>query len=147
VTFDAQVDFLHVVEEPPRPSFYPIDHFWSQTPAVATRSRTRLGTKVEETEGPDVDNALRVLVGGTAPDQIVEYAEARQARLILMATHGLSGIRRYVLGGVTDKVIRRAPCPVCALKSHGRSLIPGAPPSLPKDESSGEASSSVPDEA
>jgi nucleotide-binding universal stress UspA family protein len=143
VTFDAQVDFLHVVEEPPRPSFYPIDRFWSQTPTVATEARTRLGTKVEATEGPDVDQEIRVLVGGTAPDQIVEYAEAREARLILTATHGLSGLRRYVLGGVTDQVIRQAHCPVCALKSHGRSLIPGAKaPS--KEESSNSSPSLVP---
>jgi nucleotide-binding universal stress UspA family protein len=126
VTFDAQVDFLHVVEEPARPSFYSIDRFWAQTPAVATEARTRLGTKVKETEGPDVDGAIRVLVGGTAAEQIVEYAAAQNARLILTATHGLSGLRRYVLGGVTDRVVRRASCPVCALKRHGRSLIPGA---------------------
>ncbi|MFB6273849.1 MAG: universal stress protein [Salinibacter sp.] len=143
-TFDAHVDFLHVVEEPSRPSFSPIDHFWSQTPAVATEARSRLGTQVEDTEGPDVGAVVHVLTGGTAADQIVEYAEARQARLILTATHGLSGIRRYVLGGATDQVIRQAACPVCALKSHGRSLIPGASPSSSDDAVADQGSSSVP---
>jgi hypothetical protein len=67
--------------------------------------------------------------------RIVEYAEAQNARLILTATHGRSGLRRYVLGGVTDRVIRTAPCPVCALKSYGRSLVPApAPPQSPDDE-------------
>jgi nucleotide-binding universal stress UspA family protein len=146
VTFNAQVDFVHVVEEPLRPSFYPIDHFWSQTPAVATEARSRLGAKVEETEGPEVDEAIRVLVGGTAAEQIVDYAAAREARLILTATHGLSGLRRYVLGGVTDQVIRQAPCPVCALKSHGRSLIPGANAAPVEERSSTDSPSSVPAE-
>jgi nucleotide-binding universal stress UspA family protein len=60
---------------------------------------------------------------GTPAEEIVDYAQAQEARFILMATHGLSGLREYVLGGVTDQVIRSSPCPVGALKSSARSLI------------------------
>lgn len=123
--FDAQVDFLHIVEEPSFPSFYDIDPFRAQVPQLATRARERLHTAIEATDGPEVDLAAHVLVGHDVAHRIVEYAEAQRARLILMATHGLSGVRRYVLGGVADRVVRTASCPVCTLKSHGRSLVPG----------------------
>jgi len=124
--FEAQVDFLHVIEEPRLPAFYGLDRFRAEVPRLATAAQDRLQTTVDETEGPDVDAATRVLVGGDVAERIVEYAGAQEARMILMATHGLSGLRRYVLGGVTDQVLRSAPCPVCAIKSYGRSLVPGA---------------------
>jgi nucleotide-binding universal stress UspA family protein len=133
-TFHAQVDFVHVIEEPSLPSFYGLDDFRAGLPERAVEARDRLETAIAETEGPDVYTTPHVLTGDVAT-RIVEYAEAQNARLILTATHGRSGLRRYVLGGVTDRVIRTAPCPVCALKSYGRSLVPApAPPQSPDDE-------------
>jgi nucleotide-binding universal stress UspA family protein len=48
---------------------------------------------------------LSVVREGSAPDQILEYAEANGIDLIAMSTHGRSGIGRWVLGSVTDKVL------------------------------------------
>jgi nucleotide-binding universal stress UspA family protein len=127
-TFRARVDFVHVVEEPRFPSFYQIDQFRASVPGVATEARKRLNQMIDDTEGPEVDSETRILVGGDPASQIVEYADAQSARFILMATHGFSnglqGLRTYVLGGVTDQVLRTAPCPVGSIKSYGRSLIP-----------------------
>jgi len=127
-TFRTRVDFVHVVEEPRFPSFYQIDQFRASVPGVATEARNRLTQTINDTEGPEVDSETRILVGGDPASQIVEYADAQSARFILMATHGFSnglqGLRTYVLGGVTDQVLRTAPCPVGSIKSYGRSLIP-----------------------
>jgi nucleotide-binding universal stress UspA family protein len=46
---------------------------------------------------------------------ILERAAARAADLIVMGTHGRSGFERLVLGSVTEKVLRKAPCPVMAV--------------------------------
>ncbi len=120
--FGARVDVLHVIEEPSLPQFYQLDGFRADMPRLAAEAHDRLEQLVAETEGPDVDIETRVLFG-TPADEIVDYARAQDARFILMATHGLSGLREYVLGGVTDQVIRSSPCPVGALKSSSRSLI------------------------
>jgi nucleotide-binding universal stress UspA family protein len=52
---------------------------------------------------------------GAAPDSILSFAEARKTDLIVMGTHGRRGFDRLVLGSVTDRVMRRAPCPVLAI--------------------------------
>jgi nucleotide-binding universal stress UspA family protein len=65
------------------------------TPAVAARVPS--ATKIEE---------------GAPADCILAHAESLSADLIVMGSHGLSGIERFVLGSVTEKVLRHAPCPV-----------------------------------
>ena len=52
---------------------------------------------------------------GTAPDSILSFAQARKVDLIVMGTHGRRGFDRLVLGSVTDRVMRTAPCPVLAI--------------------------------
>ena len=54
---------------------------------------------------------------GSVPDLILSLAEAEAVNLIVMGTHGLRGIDRLMLGSVTEKVLRRARCPVLAVRS------------------------------
>jgi len=57
-----------------------------------------------------------VVQEGTAADAILSFAEAQKADLIVMGTHGLRGFDRLMLGSATDRVMRRAPCPVLAVR-------------------------------
>ena len=52
---------------------------------------------------------------GIAADSILSFAQARRADVIVMGTHGRRGFDRLVLGSVTDRVMRTAPCPVLAI--------------------------------
>jgi len=52
---------------------------------------------------------------GTAPDCILSFAQVQKTDLIVMGTHGQRGFDRLVLGSVTNRVMRRAPCPVLAV--------------------------------
>ncbi len=51
---------------------------------------------------------------GVAADSILSFAELLKADVIVMGTHGRRGFDRLMLGPVTDRVMRRAPCPVLA---------------------------------
>jgi nucleotide-binding universal stress UspA family protein len=53
---------------------------------------------------------------GTAADSILSFAQDQKSDLIVMGTHGLRGFDRLMLGSVTDRVMRRAPCPVLAVR-------------------------------
>jgi nucleotide-binding universal stress UspA family protein len=55
--------------------------------------------------------------GGDVASAIVDVARTEQADLIIMSTHGYSGLTRWVLGSVTEKVLRSAPCPVMAIRA------------------------------
>jgi len=58
--------------------------------------------KTLKEKGLEVSSAIAV---GSPPDQIVDYAKANAIDLITMSSHGRTGIRRWVFGGVTDKVL------------------------------------------
>ncbi len=54
---------------------------------------------------------------GYAPEEILRYADEHNVDLITMATHGLSGINRWVLGSVADKVLRASKVPVLLVRA------------------------------
>jgi nucleotide-binding universal stress UspA family protein len=54
----------------------------------------------------------KVVDSGQAYGTIVERAENEQIDLIVISSHGRSGLSRMLIGSVTDKVLRMAPCPV-----------------------------------
>lgn len=58
-----------------------------------------------------------VVCAGSAAQEIVRCAEEREVDLIVMGTHGRSGVRHMLLGSVAEKVIRTAPCPVLVVRA------------------------------
>ncbi len=62
--------------------------------------------------------ASDVLLDGSAPEQIVKLAEERGAELIVMGTHGRTGIRKLLLGSVAQRVVATAPCPVLTVRTR-----------------------------
>lgn len=63
-----------------------------------------------------------VLVGSPAR-QIVETARSLPADLIVISTHGRTGLKHVFLGSVTEHVVQRAPCPVLVVREREHELI------------------------
>ena len=57
-----------------------------------------------------------LIEGKTPAMRIVEYANSKNTDLIVINTHGRKGIKKIMMGSVTDKVVQESPCPVLALK-------------------------------
>jgi universal stress protein A len=53
---------------------------------------------------------------GVPYNRIVEKAEEEGVDMIIMSTHGRSGFDHMLIGGVTEKVVRRATCPVLSIR-------------------------------
>lgn len=69
---------------------------------------------VEAGENRDLTVVSEVIQG--APHEgIVEYAEPKGVDLIVMATHGRAGLDRFLIGSVTERVLRTSPVPVLAV--------------------------------
>jgi nucleotide-binding universal stress UspA family protein len=64
-----------------------------------------------------------VVQDGTVTDQILSFAEAQAVNLIVMGTHGLRGLDHLALGSVTEKVLRKAPCPVLAVRKPAHDFV------------------------
>lgn len=66
--------------------------------------------------GP-ADAASFHVVDGVAEDRIVEFADGRGVDLIVLSPHGQTGVREEIIGTTTDRVIRRAKCPVLTVRT------------------------------
>jgi nucleotide-binding universal stress UspA family protein len=62
--------------------------------------------------------ARGMLREGVAHDQIVRVAKARHAKLIVMGTHGRTGVARFFLGSVAARVAATATCPVLTVRGR-----------------------------
>jgi nucleotide-binding universal stress UspA family protein len=76
------------------------------TAAVAERAADR---------GVDVTEAV---IDGLAEDAIVDYAEGNGIDLIVMGTHGRHGVERYVVGSVTERVVRATDVPTLVVRGE-----------------------------
>ena len=60
--------------------------------------------------------AKGLIVEGSAADQIVRVARAKRADLVVMGTHGRSGLKKLLLGSVAGRVVGAASCPVLTVR-------------------------------
>lgn len=115
--FDAEIKLVYVNEPVPRIS----DMAWQG--AVLTDSdqeRVDKATRgVEQIARERVPADVRFSIevaNGQAASKIIECAARENADLIIMATHGRTGLAHALMGSTTETVIRKAHCPVLALK-------------------------------
>jgi nucleotide-binding universal stress UspA family protein len=76
----------------------------------------------EKMKYPGVEINWEVMRGNEA-ESIAEYAKEKEVDLIIIATHGRSGVSRWVMGSVADRVMRSACVPVLMVRAPG--CVPG----------------------
>jgi nucleotide-binding universal stress UspA family protein len=59
-----------------------------------------------------------VVASGNPADVILDYAASNAVDIITMSTHGLSGIKRWVFGSVTDKVLHSGDMPILVARAR-----------------------------
>src|SRR5919108_2156639 len=109
-TVGAKLSLLHVIEVP----VYAIEVALPRE-ALERDARRELALLLPEAEAAHVGVTRLVDMGGPY-QKIVETATAEQVDLIVMATHGRTGLSHLVLGSVAERVVRLAPCPVLTIR-------------------------------
>ena len=122
----ARLQVLHVVELRAAPSLYDISVIEDFTDHVRQHAADALARLVEESPGPEVACDLHV-VEGVAAHAISEFAEEHESGLVVIPSHGLTGIERVLIGSTAEGVIRLAPCPVLTVKPFGKNLLGSSP--------------------
>ncbi|MDH5373331.1 MAG: universal stress protein [Acidimicrobiia bacterium] len=72
--------------------------------------------KKAATRQPTVGRAEQLLVEGLPVTRILEVAEAKEARHIVMGSHGRTGLSHFMLGSKAERVVQLAPIPVTIVK-------------------------------
>lgn len=83
---------------------------------VQEQARKALVTTLEKALERTGAKGEAVILEGSPTTEVVRYAEKVSARLLVLATHGRTGLRRVALGSVAEKVIRSAHCPVLVVR-------------------------------
>ena len=81
---------------------------------TADRRETLRGVADELDHPGEVETAV---VTGNPAESILEYVDDSDVDLVVMGTHGRSGLRRYLTGSVTELVVRRSPVPVLTMRA------------------------------
>lgn len=112
----AHCDLLHVIE--PKVPFAGLDGAMLAAPMPASASdvQRQLLRVCERFVPAALDTTLLVAEGRPAAT-IVERAQARAADLIVLSTHGRTGLKRLWLGSTAEQVVRHATCPVLVVRN------------------------------
>jgi len=119
---EAEVHVLHVVQTPSYPYAYGVHpaaaaHLPVDTVELRDAAMRSLEQVVSEL-GPSAPKVQPHVVEGTAiADTIHAVAEQRGADLIVMGTHGRTGLAHVFLGSVAERTLRKAPCPVMTVQA------------------------------
>ena len=122
--YESDVDVLYVhpivpvaASAPGAPLYTPLMTTARDRDQVLESMRCFAGSRPDD----EVPMTFEVIEGSAAP-VILERARERSADLIVMGTHGRSGFERLVLGSITEKVLRKASCPVLSVPPRVHSV-------------------------
>jgi universal stress protein A len=111
--FGARIALLHIVE----PVVYPTEMAIVVTNEKITVNASR--RHLAELGEKFVPKKLRgkiIVRGGQPYFEIAEVAREMKADLIVLTTHGYTGIKRVLLGGTAERIVRHAKCPVLTVR-------------------------------
>ncbi len=114
----AKITVMHVMVEPQTSVPYEVYIDWQKVKGDMKVDAEKLLGEITEKAGIN-GMTERVLVWGEPSNVIAETAQNENFDLIVMATHGRTGLTRLFLGSVAEKVIRHSPCPVLVMRGSG----------------------------
>jgi universal stress protein A len=118
----STLHLLHVLDEASFATAYP-DGFYVELPGVRAQLTDEANARLKEMVGRCAAvnvEATTELAVGRAARVIVQTATTRGTDLIVIGTHGRSGFAHLMLGSVTERVVRMAPCAVLTVRDTSR---------------------------
>jgi universal stress protein A len=122
--FKASIDLIYVVE----PTIYPADFSFGQIgfPNVEEELRTHGNEELLKLIKKEIGNkvpARKIVRTGKPFYEISQYAHEEDIDLIIIATHGHSGMEQILFGSTAEKVVRKAPCPVLVVRTGEHEFV------------------------
>jgi nucleotide-binding universal stress UspA family protein len=121
---EAKLLILHVIHDPAEaPGFYvqkmKKKKFLRSMEEAANEMMEAFLEKLKKANPgqTSIQEAIPLLVVGTPVSRIIEIAEKRQANMIIVGSHGRTGLSRALIGSKAERLVRLSPIPVIVIKS------------------------------
>lgn len=112
--FGSRITLLHVIEPAMTPDFASFPLALDEEKVIeSAKARLQALARAHQIDRV-MDSA--VVRAGNPFHEIAEAARELKADLIVIATHGFTGIKRALMGSTTERVLRHAPCPVMVVR-------------------------------
>jgi len=119
--FEAEVTLVHIVEQ----MVYPGD--WMYPPLAATdfeaEKREKMISRLQALDAGSGIRTKHIVRLGRAWQEVIEIAQEMKCDMIILATHGYTGLKHALLGSVAEKIVRHAPCPVLTVRPEERDFL------------------------
>jgi nucleotide-binding universal stress UspA family protein len=117
----AQLDIVHVMTPAslalPGEGYIPPRLYEEMEASARAQAQKRLSPLVARARKAGV-RAAGLLLDGVAHERVARAARARKADLLVIGTHGRTGLPRFFLGSVATRLVAGAPCPVLTVRGR-----------------------------
>ena len=122
--YGAEVQLVHVLEDFLHPAFYNLGatQVSDLQPEIIPKTQAALQALVEIESDEEQLPARCFVREGHPAHEILRFAEEEESDLVVMATHGLRGVKDFFLGSTTERVISGAQTPVLVVRESTRSF-------------------------
>jgi nucleotide-binding universal stress UspA family protein len=131
--FGSSLYLLHVLDDPFATGAWASEIAVPETPGLRDSLRREAEQRLNRYFSPEGWTRFRVTteaVTGSPAQSIVDFARDCAADLIVMGTHGRTGVAHLLVGSVAERVVRLAPCPVLAVRPTSAIVKEVADPAL-----------------
>jgi nucleotide-binding universal stress UspA family protein len=116
-TFQASVHLVNVVEDPLAAGVWSSELYTAEIAGLQMNLVRDAEQRLRASVPADAGTITTEVRTGRVAKQILEVATERGVDLIVLGTHGRTGLAHVVMGSVAEKVVRLAPCPVLTLRA------------------------------
>lgn len=117
--FAARLIFLFVAEDPYSYSGLPVEISLDPLDeGVVQYAQRRMKSFIDENRRHLAVEFEVVVLSGHPAREIINYAARENTDIIIIGTHGFTGLDRAIFGSVAEKVIKMAPCPVLVINTY-----------------------------
>lgn len=117
VTFDASITVLHVINEPVDLRGFYVPHIsFEQLEKEIESGAASMLEKFCSDNLKEFKNYRTMTVTGVPYEEIIRVASELEASLIVIGTHGRTGLDHLIFGSTAERVVRNAPCPVMTIR-------------------------------
>lgn len=121
--YDAELHLLHVLEKVPSVPYFGMGLATTGFQEESEQHAKNLLDRVLPEDWPRREQAIKVIKHGSPFVETIRYVRDAKIDLMVITTHGRTGLAHALLGSEAEKLVRKSPCPVLTVRPTGHQFV------------------------